>query len=119
MSIANISGTLHHKVLVHGRTGETTGIFNQRTDTDSHTGIGVLLAKELDLAAVRHKMTAKQLHRGGFAAAVLTDKAVDTAYGNGHIQMVNGIHAAKALGQVSDLNRIHKRSPLHVIPLAV
>ena len=62
--------------------------------------IGVLLAKELDFAAVRHKMAAKQLHRGGFTASVLADYAQIITCGNIEAEVLYNRHSLIACGKI-------------------
>ena len=88
---------LHHEVLIHARSGETACVLDQRADSDSHAGIGIISAEQLDLTAVGHEMPADQLLGGGFTRTVFPDEAVYRALRNRHVQVVYRIHSAKAL----------------------
>ena len=87
---------LHHKVLIYARSGETSCVLDKRANSYAHTGIGIISAEQLDLTAVGNEMTADQLLGGGFSRTVLTDEAVDRALRNGHTQVIDRIHSAKA-----------------------
>ena len=83
--------------MVHGRAGKAACIFNECADSHAHTGIGIIFAEQLYLTFIGNEMTADKLFGGGFTRAVLTDEAVNRALRNGHIQMIDRIHSAKAL----------------------
>ena len=98
---------LHHEVLIHRRTGETTGILDQCTDSDTDTGVGIFLTKQLDFTLVRNKVSTEQFHSCGLTGTVFADKAVNTANGNGHIQSIQCIQSTEAFGKSANFNCVH------------
>lgn len=106
---------LHHQVVPHAGIGEAARVFNQGTDPYPYAGVLVIPAKQLNAPSVRHKMAADELFCGGFATAVLADKAIDSADRNRHVQMIQRIQSAKTFGKVPDFNRIHRYISFFVI----
>ena len=67
------------------------------------------------MSAAWHKMTADQLLRCGFAAAVLPDKAVDSTKRHGHIQAVHSVEGTEGLFESLNFNGVHDASLLFFI----
>ena len=63
-----------------------------------YAGVRIISAEELDLPTVWDKMAADKLLGGGFAGAVFANKSIDGADGNGHVQIIDRVQSAKALG---------------------
>ena len=93
--------------MVYAGIREASCVLDQRADSDSHTGVGMLSLKQRDLAIIRYEMTADQLHCSGLSASVFSDESVDRTQRNGHVEVIYRIHPTKAFGKISDFNSVH------------